>query len=111
MPTWLQITLSVAGALASWRWVVRPLRRTWRELLIVLRQIRDASGGVQRLALEMHALSGSVVQLSRRILERQEANEERLDAMSELYVDLSAAVARNKGRLDRLEGVNDDHDD
>jgi hypothetical protein len=111
MPHWLEAAISVVGALAGWRWIIRPVRRTWRELLRLLRQIRDASGGVQRLALQMQVLSGSVVQLSHRILERQQANEERLDAMSELYVDLSASVARHRRRLDALEGHDDDHPD
>jgi methyl-accepting chemotaxis protein len=117
MPHWLQILLSVAGAVAAWRWVLRPLRRAWRELLQLLRQIRDASGGVQRLAREMEALSGALVNFVTQILSRQDEHHERLnDAserlndISELYVDLAATVARNRRRIDQIEGAHREDD-
>jgi hypothetical protein len=105
---WWQPLVAVGTALASWRWAVRPLRKTFRELLELLRQIRDASGGVQRLAREVEALAGSIVQLATQILERQEDHESRLADLGDLYVDLVATVARNRKRIEHLEGPDDD---
>jgi CII-binding regulator of phage lambda lysogenization HflD len=108
MPHWLQALLGVLGALASWRFALRPLRKTWRELLLLLRQIRDASGGIQKLARDIEALSGSIVQLATQIIERQEDHEGRLKDLGDLYVDLVATVARNRKRIEHLEGPDDD---
>src|SRR4051794_23958596 len=108
MPHWLQAVLAVAGALASWRWLLRPTRRAWRELLQLLRQIRDASGGVQKLAREIEALSGAVVNLVTQIMHQQKDHESRLADLGDLYVDLVAAVSRNRKRIEQLEGPSDD---
>src|SRR3954454_11969438 len=60
---WLQGVVAVAGALAAWRWAIRPVRRGWRQLIELLTAIRVSSAGVQKLAREVESLAGAVVQL------------------------------------------------
>lgn len=94
MPHWLQAVVAVAGVLASWRWVLQPLRRGYRELLQLLRQIRDASGGVQQLALEVQALAGAVTHFVIANQERLSALESRQADVTELVIDALADLSR-----------------
>lgn len=87
MPHWLQISLSVAGALAGWRWVIRPLRRAYKALMQLLAQIRDASGGVNKLALELHGLAGAVTVFAFRNSERLDKVEVQLAVIEQLVTD------------------------
>jgi HAMP domain-containing protein len=94
MQHWLQAVVAVAGALASWRWVLRPIARGYRELLGLLKQIRDASGGVQHLALEVQALAGAVTHFVIANQERLTALESRQADVTEILVDALADLAR-----------------
>jgi hypothetical protein len=105
---WLVTGVSVVGALVGWRWAIRPVRRGYRKLIELLEQIRDSAGGVQKLAREMEALSGAVVNLVTQILHQQEEHTGQLKDIGELYVDLVAVVSRNRKRIERLEGAPDD---
>lgn len=116
MELWLQITLEVAGAVVTLagfvavvRHIVRLLHQAFDRLVALLEQIRDASKEVRELSREVRALAGAVVTFSVELLRRQDdharqmaALQERCDDLAELYVDLSAAVARN--RRDRPKG-------
>lgn len=120
MELWLQIALEVAGAVITLagfvgvvRHAVRLLHKAFDRLVALLEQIRDASKEVRELAREVRALSGAVVTFSVELLRRQDdharqmtALRERCDDLAELYVDLSAAVARN--RRHHQEGTTDE---
>ena len=101
MPHWLQLTAAVAGVLASWRWVIRPARRTFGEVIRLLRRINTSSDGVRTLAEENRALAGAVVNLSVAIgddlaAQRAAINDLRtqLESTTRMVVDLDADVRR-----------------
>lgn len=114
MPGWLQITLEAAAGFltlvataAAIRKLYRAARTQWRKLLDLLQRIATASTGIRQLSADLHELAGSLSRFVVAMHERQEATErrlgeviERLDAMSELYTDLWAAVARRRKRED-----------
>lgn len=95
------VVLAVGGFIGAWRWVIRPMRNAWVELVGLLRQIRDASRGVERLSRELHELAGAVVQMTVRVLDVQAAQQkvldetrDRLSATTELVIDLAADFRR-----------------
>lgn len=107
MPHWLQLTVAIvagvasfAGAVASlWKFVLRPLGTAYRDLIRLLEQIRNASGGVQRLAGELGKLAGAFVTYAFSNQERLEEHETRLGEilgrigdMGELLAELDTDV-------------------
>lgn len=101
MPHWLQITLSVGGAIASWRWVIKPARRYFAEMLALLRQIRNNGDAIRELAALQRELAGSMVQMSVAIVgdlstQRADLNDLRAEQRetTRLVVDLDADVRR-----------------
>ena len=115
MPDWLATLLLVAGSVVTfaaflrlgWQHVVRPLMRGFERLMQVLEQIREASGGVQRLAREVEALAGALANFVIGIKDQVDKNTERLDQLEELrelVVDLSADVERVLRHINSQEG-------
>lgn len=79
----------------------RAARRIATRFLLVLEQIRDASGGVQRLARDVEILAGSIGRFVVAMLDNVRDNTARLDnvesglgELAELVVDLEADVRR-----------------
>lgn len=107
--------LSVAALLGAWRWIIKPTRAAWRDVVTLLRQIRDASQGVDRLSQELRELSGAVIQMTVGVMQAQQHHREliddtrdRLGHVTELAIDLAADFRR----LERThkEGTPHDHD-
>lgn len=110
MPHWVTALVSVVGALAGWRWLVRPVRKAYAALMLLLRQIRDAGGGVAKLTREVQSLSGALVQLATVVVEEQQQLREdtrnlteRHTEMLQLVIDLDAAVHRLSRTVGQLQ--------
>ena len=103
LPGWANAVVAVAGLIASWRWVVKPLRRYGKEAMSILREIRDSAAERRALARTQHELAGAMVQLAV-MMEQQhndtarrvEHNTERLNDLSELVVELAADFRRHE---------------
>ena len=107
MPHWLAVLLVISGSTVtlatflrlSWQHVIRPLMRGFERLMQVLEQIREASGGVQKLAREVESLAGAIANFVVGIKEQVDRNSERIEQLEELkevVIDLAADFRRHE---------------
>lgn len=103
------------GALAGWRFVIRPAKHAYALAVALLRRIGDASGGVAILTGEVQALAGAIVQLATAIVDDQQQLRdehrwlaERHGELLELVVDLDAAVHRIERHIGMRKGPTDE---
>lgn len=97
MPEWWQVLAAVAGTVASWRWVLRPIRRAYAALVRLVDQLRDVSSTQQALA----EMAGALTQYAVATLTRLDDHDEQLAALADRCGNLSDLL---------LEMVSDVHD-